>query len=73
MEPEVLADALGQVGVYAARVDRTLGVGTDDQQVRLLLLQVPGGAADRPARAHPGDEDFDRPVVCRQISGPVVS
>ena len=60
--PEVLADALGQVRVDVARVDRALGVRTDHEQVRFLLLQVPGGAGDRPAGAHPGHQDVDRAV-----------
>ena len=38
----VLADALDEVGMDAAppREDRALGIGADDDDVRLLLLQV---------------------------------
>ncbi len=54
----VLADPLDEVRVdRAAGVDRALGVGADDQQVRLALLQIAGDAGDRAARA---DGDHDR-------------
>ena len=43
----------------AARVDASLRVGADDHEVRLALLQVAAGAADRAARADGGHEVRD--------------
>ena len=70
--PEVLADALDEVGpAGAAGVDRALRVGADDLHPAVGdLLEVAAGAADRAAGADARDEVRDRPSVCRQISGP---
>ena len=58
LRERVLADPLDQVRVHgAAGVDRALRVGSDDEQVRLLLLQVAADAGDRAAGA---DGDHDR-------------
>ena len=59
--PEVLADALDEVRpAGAARVHRALGVGADDPDPPpLSLLEVPPGAADRPAGTDAGDEVGD--------------
>ena len=61
LRPRVLADALDEVRVEVAlvlgRVDRALGVGADDQHLRLVLLEVAADAGDRAARA---DGDHDR-------------
>ncbi len=57
--PEVLAHALHQVGAHvllAAGVDRALGIGADDDEVRASLAQVAGGAGDGAAGAHADDE-----------------
>ena len=54
--PEVLADALDQVRVDIARVDRALGIGADDLDRRVLLLQVAPDARDRAAGADADDE-----------------
>ena len=52
--PEVLADALDQVGVHRLRrVDRALGVGADHEQVGLLLLQVAGACPRSCRRCRP--------------------
>ena len=58
--PEVLADALDEVGAAgAAGVDRARGVGADHLHGRVLLLEVPPDAADGAAGAHAGDEVGD--------------
>ena len=62
LRPEVLADALDQVGadvLGAAGVDRALGVGADDDEVGVALAQVAGGAGDRAAGADAGDQVGD--------------
>ena len=59
LRPEVLADALDEVGpdvLLAARVDRADRVGADDDHARVALLEVAPGAGDRAAGAHAGDE-----------------
>ena len=52
----VLADALHEIRVDAAfvlcREDRAFGVGADDDEIRLALLQVAPSAGDRSARAN---------------------
>ena len=45
----------------AAGEHRALGIGGDDPDRRVLLLQVPGRAGDRAARAGAGDEVGDPP------------
>src|SRR5918995_2034269 len=60
--PEVLADTFGEVGVDVAGEDGALGVGADDQDVRVLLLEVSGDAGDRATGADAGDERRDPPV-----------
>ena len=68
----VLADALDEVGVHvAARVDGALGIGSDDEQVGVLLLQIAAGAGDRPARADGDDDGVELAARLSQISGPV--
>jgi hypothetical protein len=59
--PEVLADALDEVGAPgAAGVDRALGVGADDAHAPLRhLLEVPADAADGAAGADAGHEVRD--------------
>src|SRR5690606_7809473 len=56
--PDVLAHALDEVRAPgAARVHRPLGVGADHLHPAAGdLLEVPAGAADRPAGADAGDE-----------------
>ena len=57
---EVLADALDEVRMHlvlAGGVDRALGIGADDEQVGLLLLEVAPRAGDRAAGA---DGDHER-------------
>ena len=60
--PEVLTDALGQVGVHVARVQRALGIGADDEQLRTALLQEARRAGDRATGPDADDEGVDRPV-----------
>ena len=53
--PEILADALDQVGadvLLAAGVDRPLGIGADDDEIGAALAQVAHGAGDGAAGAH---------------------
>jgi hypothetical protein len=70
VRPEVLADALDQVGAAgAAGVDRAGGVGADHLHGRVLLLEVAAGAADRAAGADTGDEVGDLPVGLRPDLG----
>src|SRR5208337_2420339 len=61
LRPEILADALDQVGpAAAARVHRTLGVCADDANPAAgYLLEVAARAGDRPAGADAGDEMGD--------------
>ena len=65
---EVLADPLDQVGVdvVGLRVDRALGVGADDADRRVLLLQVAGDAGDGAA----GAQRRSRPRRSRRRSAP---
>ena len=68
---EVLADALDEVRpARAAGEHRTLGVGGDDPDVRVLRLEVAGGAGDRAARAGTGDEVGDPPGGLAPQLGP---
>ena len=62
--PEVLADALDEVGpAGASGVDRTLGVGADRSAPAVGdLLEIAAGAADRAAGADAGDEVRDLAV-----------
>src|SRR4029079_13471622 len=61
--PEVLADALDQVGAAAAAgVHRADRVGADDLDVGVLLLEVASDAADRAAGADTGHEVGDPAV-----------
>src|SRR5690606_2833763 len=62
--PDVLADALDEVGTAgAAGVHRALRVRADDLHPAAGdLLEVPAGAADRPAGADAGDEMRDAPL-----------
>ena len=56
--PEVLADALHLVGVHGVGlgVDASLGVGADDLDRRVVLLEVLRHAGDRAAGADAGHE-----------------
>src|SRR5215213_2742316 len=55
--PEVLPHPLEQVGVdVVGGVDRALGVGPEDHQPGLALLEVAAGPADGAAGADPGHE-----------------
>src|SRR5262249_33651226 len=60
LRPRVLADSLDEVRVHVllvlGREDRAFGVGADDQDVRLVLLEVAADAGDRAARPD-GDDD----------------
>ena len=58
---EVLAHALDEVRVHVLSrgVDRAFGVGTDDEHVGVLLLEVARSAGDRPARPDGDDERVD--------------
>ena len=62
--PEVLADALHEVGTTrATRVHRALRVGSDDpDHAAAGLLEEATGAGDRPAGAGPRDEVGDAAV-----------
>src|SRR5690606_23759385 len=62
--PDVLADALDEVGTAGAPgVHRALGVGADDLHPAAGdLLEVPAGAADRPAGADARHEVRDAPL-----------
>src|SRR5205085_37731 len=64
VRPEVLADALHQVGPpAAARVHRAFRVGADDLDPAAgYLLEVAARAGDRPAGADAGDEMSDLAV-----------
>jgi hypothetical protein len=56
--PEILADTLDEVLPRRGRgVDRALGVGPDDEEIGLSLLEEPGGARDRPAGSDREHED----------------
>src|SRR5207245_2384918 len=61
--PGVLADAFDEVRVQVfvalRRVHRAFRVGTDDEDVRLSLLEVAADAADRAARADRHDDRVD--------------
>ena len=72
--PEVLADALDQIGApRPPRVDRPLGVGPDDLDGGVALLEVAADPGDRAAGADAGHEvGHPAALVCSQISGPVV-
>ncbi len=64
--PEVLADALDEVGpAGAAGVDRAGRVGADDLDLGVLLLEVAADAADGAAGAHAGHEVGDLAVGLR--------
>ena len=56
--------------VVGLREDRALGVGADDEQVGLLLLEVARGAGDRAARADGEDERVDLPTGLLPELGP---
>ena len=73
--PEVLADALDEVGAAgAAGVDRAGGVGADHLDVGVLLLEVAADAADRAAGADARDEVGDPALgLAPRSPGPVVS
>src|SRR5262249_60279542 len=60
--PEVLADALDEIGAAgAAGVDRALGVGANDLHAWVLRLEVPADAGDAAAGADAGHEGGDPP------------
>ena len=68
---EVLADALDEVGPpRSAGEHRPLRIGGDDLDVRVLRLEVAGGAGDRAARAGAGDEVGDPPGGLAPQLGP---
>src|SRR6478735_1992465 len=61
--PEVLADALDEVGAAGAPGVHGPGrVGADHLDVGVLLLEVAADAADRAAGAHARDEVGDPPL-----------
>ena len=61
--PEVLADALDEVGLdLVVGVDRADRVGADDLDGRVLLLEVAPDAGDRAAGADADDEVRDAPA-----------
>ena len=61
--PEVLADPFDQIGPRrVARVHGSLGIGSDDRDRRVLLLEEATDAGDRASRPDPGDEHVDRTV-----------
>ena len=58
--PEVLADALDLVGVQLiGGVDRSLRIGADHVNVRILFLEIAADAGDRAAGADTGHEVGD--------------
>ena len=59
---EVLTNALHEVGVDVARVDRADGVGTDHLDVRVLRLEVAADAGRGAASADAADERVDLAV-----------
>ena len=72
--PEVLADALDEVGVHRlARVDRADRVGADDLQIGLALLEVAPGPVTVPPVPTPTTSTSSSSPSCSQISGPVLS